>query len=45
MDVIRGNAYEVFSYVHPEVKVKPNDVMEFMTEEEYLAKFKIDSDY
>lgn len=42
MDVIRGNTYEIFSYLQPDVKINPSDIMEFMTEKEYLARYKID---
>ncbi|MCM3389991.1 hypothetical protein LG296_20785 (plasmid) [Ureibacillus chungkukjangi] len=45
MDVIRGNAYEAFSYVHPDWKIEPKDILEFMKEDEYLTKYKIYCDY
>lgn len=44
LDVLKGHAYEVFSYVNPLLKIKPDDIMEYMTEEEYLDKYNIASD-
>ncbi|WP_249598948.1 hypothetical protein [Peribacillus frigoritolerans] len=43
--ILRYGIYELYSYVHPKVKIEPKDIMEIMTEQEYLAKYKINSDY
>jgi hypothetical protein len=43
--ILRYGVYELFSYVHPKVKIEPKDIIEIMSEQEYLDKYKIEDDY
>lgn len=43
--ILKDGIYELYSYVHPESRIAPKDIIETMTEQEYLAKYKINSDY
>ncbi|UNT55362.1 hypothetical protein [Lysinibacillus capsici] len=40
INILRYGVYEIFSYVHPKVKIAPKDIMEIMTEQEYISKTK-----
>ncbi|MGG3662953.1 hypothetical protein [Bacillus gobiensis] len=42
--ILRYGIYELYSYVHPQVKIEPKDIIEIMTEQEYLDMYKINSD-
>jgi len=41
--ILRNGINEIFSYVHPKVKIEPKDIMEIMTEQVYLTKYIINS--
>ncbi|MFB6497285.1 hypothetical protein [Bacillus haynesii] len=43
--ILRYGINELYSYVHPKVKIDPKDIMEITTEGEFLAKYKIKKDY
>ncbi|MHC0036900.1 hypothetical protein [Pseudoneobacillus sp. C159] len=45
LNILRYGVYELFSYVHPKVKIEPKDILEIMLEQEYLNKYKIEDDY
>lgn len=42
--LLKEGIYELYSYVHPEWRIAPEDIVEIMIEEEYLSKYKINSD-
>ncbi|MGD6789973.1 hypothetical protein ACQCT3_08795 [Sutcliffiella horikoshii] len=39
---MRYGVYELFSYVHPKVKIEPNQIIETMSEQEYIDKYKVE---
>lgn len=41
--ILRYGVYELYSYVHPKVKIETKDIMEIMTELEYITKYNIKS--
>lgn len=43
--ILRYGQYELFSYIHPKLKIEPKDIMKIMTEQEYLDRNKINSNY
>jgi hypothetical protein len=43
--ILRYGVYELFSYIHPKVKIEPKDIIDIMSEQEYLDKYKIEDDY
>ncbi|WP_220083806.1 hypothetical protein [Salinibacillus kushneri] len=40
INILRYGVYELYSYVHPKVKIEPKDIIEIMTEQEYITKNK-----
>ncbi|TXL64050.1 hypothetical protein FHP05_10200 [Cerasibacillus terrae] len=40
--ILRYGVYELFSYVHPKVKIEPKDIIEIMSEKEYIDRYKIE---
>ncbi|WP_342530815.1 hypothetical protein AB9L15_00765 [Lysinibacillus fusiformis] len=45
LNIVREGVDELFSYVNPKVKIEPKDIIEIMTEQEYIDKYKIMSNY
>lgn len=43
--LLRYGVYALFSYVDPKVKINPKDIMDIMSEHEYLDKYKIEDGY
>ncbi|MFE8702923.1 hypothetical protein ACFYKX_20150 [Cytobacillus sp. FJAT-54145] len=43
--ILRNGVYELFSYVHPKVRIEPKDIIEIMSEQKYIDKYKIEDDY
>ncbi|MBC5638695.1 hypothetical protein H8S33_18135 [Ornithinibacillus sp. BX22] len=40
--ILRYGVYELFSYVHPKVNIEPKDIIEIMSEKEYIDRYKIE---
>ncbi|QSB09305.1 hypothetical protein [Lysinibacillus fusiformis] len=45
LNIVKDGVYELYSYVNPKVKIEPKDIMEIITEQEYISRYKIMSDY
>jgi hypothetical protein len=43
--ILKDGIYELYSYVHPKWRIAPKDIIEIMTEQEYLAKYRSNNDY
>lgn len=41
--IIKHGIFELPSYVHPHFKIEPTDIIEIMSEQEYIDKYKIDN--
>ena len=42
--ILRYGVNELFSYVRPELKIEPKDIIEIMSEQEYLDRYNIEHD-
>lgn len=45
LNILNDDMSELISYVHPKFRIAPQDIIEILTEQEYLTKYKIKSDY
>ncbi|ADU32525.1 hypothetical protein [Evansella cellulosilytica] len=43
--ILKYGKYELYSYVHPEWRIPPKEIMEIMTEQEYKVKYSVNNNY